>query len=81
MRDLRRRIEHLEQAAQLTRCICATPIVVFAGDPELGSRDAGSTGGRGSSGGRCHVADWTGPTRSMPRFAPGAGPSVDLLPE
>ena len=34
MRELRRRVEHLEQAAQLTQCLCATPIVVFAGDPE-----------------------------------------------
>ena len=34
MRDLERRLVHLERAALLTRCICATPIVVFAGDPE-----------------------------------------------
>jgi hypothetical protein len=34
MRDLRRRIEHLERTAKLTRCICSTPIVVFAGDLE-----------------------------------------------
>jgi len=34
MRDLRRRVEHLERTAQLARCLCATPIVVFAGDPE-----------------------------------------------
>ena len=34
MHELRRRVERLERTAQLTRCICATPIVVFAGDPE-----------------------------------------------
>ena len=34
MRDLRRRIEHLERSAQFAQCLCSQHIVVFAGDPE-----------------------------------------------
>lgn len=36
MRDLERRPVQVEQAARLTKCYCATPIMVLAGDPDPG---------------------------------------------
>ena len=34
MRDLERRIVHLEEASNLRECLCSRPVVVFMGDPE-----------------------------------------------
>ena len=34
VRDLERRIAHLEEASALSECFCSQPIVVFKGDPE-----------------------------------------------
>jgi len=34
VRDLERRIAHLEEASTLSECFCSQPIVVYQGDPE-----------------------------------------------